>query len=235
MLGKRASLPLFSALRARMEKTKYPGGWPQPGQLRVVWGRASVSPAFPAQPPSPLLSLPSPPLPCLLCPAPPSPAFPAQPPSPLLSQPTITLATLARRSPAGSGSRGAAVVAAAAAESFVLGLSARGALQGHLPRVQAAGGPAARRVDAPHLGAAGRCKGAPGLRPEAVGGAQAAAGGAAGRPGVAVGLPDVKALLDERATPAPAREALQAPGRTWIGGEVREAARWARVGELPQV
>lgn len=106
-----------------------------------------------------------------------------------------------------AGGLRAAVVAAAAAESFVLGLSARG-LQGHLPRVQAAGGPAASRVDAPHLWAAGRCEGAPGLRPEAVGEAQAAAGAAAGRPWVAVGLPDVQALLDERAAPTHAGEAL---------------------------
>lgn len=133
-----------------------------------------------------------------------------------------------------AGSRGAAIVAAAAA-SFVLGLSASGALQGHVPQVQAARGPAARRVDAPHLRAAGRCEGAPGLRPEAVGEAQAAAGAAAGRLWVAVGLPDVQALLDERAAPASAGEALQAPGRTWIRGEVREAASWARIRGLPQV
>ena len=158
-----------------------------------------------------------------------SPGFPAQAPA----------ITLARNSPAGS--RGAAAVAAVAAAAtagrFVLGLSAGGALQGHLPHVQAGGGRATRRVDAPHLRASGRCEGPSGLRPEAVGGGRAAASAAPGQPGAAVGLPDdVQALLDKRT--APAREMVQAPGgpggaRT--GGKEREAARGARVRELPQV
>lgn len=88
--------------------------------------------------------------------------------------------------PAGSG--GEAVVAPG---SFVLGLSAGGALQGHPPCAQAAGGRAARRVDAPHLRVSGGSEGPSGLRAEAIGGAQAAATAATGQPVVAVGIPNV--------------------------------------------
>lgn len=67
-----------------------------------------------------------------------------------------------------AGRRGEAVLAAG---RLVLGLPGGpgGALQGHPSRVQAAGGRAARRVDSPHLGAAGRPERPSGRRPEAVG------------------------------------------------------------------
>lgn len=121
----------------------------------------------------------------------------------------------------------AAATTRSAAGRLVLDLGcASGALQRQPPRVQASGGPAARRVDPSHLGASG-------LRPEAVRGAQAAASGAAGRPGVAVGLPDVQAFLDERASAA--GEAIQAPEPGVLGaaGKAREAA--SRMGPGPRV